>query len=131
MNETCVGEIQQGLLLLVGVAPSDTTKDADKLIKKCLQLRIFNDDSDKMNLSVTDINGGILIISQFTLFGDCKKGNRPSFTGAASPAHAEEIYNYMVSQFKKNHSIVQSGQFAADMKVALLNDGPVTLILET
>jgi len=130
VNGKRIGEIEEGLLLLIGVAPLDTKENANKLIKKCLQLRIFNDDEGKMNRSVTDISGGILLVSQFTLYGDCKKGTRPSFTGAAAPDHAEKIYNYMISEFNAQHPTVQSGQFAADMKVELLNDGPVTLILE-
>ena len=128
-NKT-IGQIGQGFLVLLGVGPEDTTKNADYLIQKLINLRVFKDSEDKMNLSIKDISGELLIVSQFTLYADCKKGNRPSFINAAPPDKANELYEYFVNQTKNTGIKVQTGSFGADMKVSLLNDGPVTIILE-
>ena len=123
-------QIQQGLLLLVGVAPDDDQEDVAYAARKIANMRIFSDDEDKMNLSVKDVNGEILSISQFTLYADTKKGNRPAFTGAAKPDFASQLYddfNELLSQ----EIPVKTGVFAADMQVALVNDGPVTIVLDT
>ena len=125
-----VGAIEKGLLLLLGVEQADTEQQADKLLHKVLNYRIFADEQGKMNLSVKDIGGGLLVVSQFTLAADTKKGLRPSFSSAANPALAEQLYQYFVSQAQQQHSIVATGIFAADMKVSLCNDGPVTFMLE-
>lgn len=124
------GQIQQGLLLLVGVAPEDSQEDVDYAVQKISQIRIFSDENDKMNLSVQDIGGQILSISQFTLYADTKKGNRPAFTGAAKPDMATALYDQFNKQLAE-FVPVQTGEFGADMKVALINDGPVTIILDT
>lgn len=125
-----VGAIEQGLLLLLGVEQADTEQQADKLLHKVLNYRIFADEQGKMNLSVKDIGGGLLVVSQFTLAADTKKGLRPSFSGAANPALAEQLYQYFVMQARQQHNQVATGIFAADMKVSLCNDGPVTFMLE-
>ena len=125
-----VGAIEQGLLLLLGVEQADTEQQADKLLHKVLNYRIFADGQGKMNLSVKDIGGGLLVVSQFTLAAETKKGLRPSFSSAANPALAEQLYQYFVTQAQQQHSIVATGIFAADMKVSLCNDGPVTFMLE-
>jgi D-aminoacyl-tRNA deacylase len=124
-----VGQIGAGLLVLVCAERGDSEAQADKLIVKILKLRIFSDDLGKMNLSVQDVGGGLLIISQFTLAADVSGGNRPSFTGAAAPEDGRRLYDYFVARAKALHSIVQTGQFAADMQVHLVNDGPVTIPL--
>ena len=126
-----VGEIKKGLLLLVGIDEEDTHEDADWLVKKILDLRIFGDDEGKMNLSVKDVFGEILCISQFTLLADYKKGNRPSFIKAAKPDIAIPIFDYFVSLMKTSGLHIQQGVFGADMKVGLLNDGPVTMVLNS
>lgn len=127
-----VGEINKGLMILLGVWQNDTKEDADKLIKKIPFLRIFEDENDKMNLSCLDINGEILVVSQFTLCADCSHGRRPSFTRSAPPQEANELYEYFVEQLKKTGvSRVETGVFGADMKVGILNDGPVTIILDS
>ena len=126
-----VGEIQQGLLVFLGVEKDDTQADADKLLKKVLAYRVFSDDQDKMNLSLKDINGGLLVVSQFTLAADTGRGLRPSFSSAKPPAEAEILYDYFVRQAQGLHSIVESGSFGADMQVSLLNDGPVTFLLNS
>ena len=122
-----VGQIEQGLLVLLCAEQGDTEKEADKLLSKMLKLRIFSDDAGIMNLSVQDVGGGLLVVSQFTLAADTKGGNRPSFTGAAAPDEGRRLYDYFVAQAKAVHPVVQTGQFAADMQVHLVNDGPVTI----
>ncbi len=125
-----IGKIGQGFLVLVGVKCGDTEKNADFIIKKCCGLRVFEDSEEKMNLSLTDIGGSLLIVPNFTLYADCKKGFRPGFSDAAPPAEAERLYNYVVEGCKQSGIPVQTGSFGADMKVELLNDGPITLIIE-
>ena len=125
-----VGQIGRGILLLIGIGTGDTPEQADFLAAKCAELRIFSDEQGKMNLSVQDVNGGVLAISQFTLYGDCGKGRRPSYHLAAAPDRARELYECFVSALRTRFPDVQTGIFAASMQVDLLNDGPVTLILE-
>lgn len=127
--EKLIGKIEQGFLVLLGIQSTDSKQDVDYLVKKVTHLRIFSDENDKMNLSLNDINGQLLIISQFTLYGNCKDGNRPSFIEAAKPDIAIPLYEYFVSECKKQIPIVETGIFGADMKVELLNDGPVTIII--
>ena len=122
-----IGQIEQGLLALVCAEKGDTEAEADKLLSKMLKLRIFSDDAGKMNKSVQDVGGGLLIVSQFTLAADTRGGNRPSFTAAAAPDEGRRLYNYFVDQARAAHAIVQTGEFAADMQVHLVNDGPVTI----
>ena len=131
VDEKVVGKINQGFLVLLGIKNTDTKKDADYLVRKLINLRVFSDENDKMNLSIKDVGGELLIISQFTLYGDCKKsGNRPSFIDAAKPDIAIPLYEYFIAECQKQISKVETGIFGADMKVSLLNDGPVTIILE-
>ena len=123
------GQIEQGLLALVCAERADTEVEADKLLAKMLKLRIFSDEAGKMNKSVQDVGGGLLIVSQFTLAADTKGGNRPSFTAAATPDEGRRLYNYFVDKARAAHPAVQTGEFAADMQVHLVNDGPVTIPL--
>ena len=125
-----VGKIQKGLLIFLGIGKNDDEKIADKVIKKTCNLRIFEDENQKMNKSIKDIHGEILIISQFTLYANCKSGNRPSFIEAARPKEAIPLYEYFCDECAKNGIEVQKGIFGADMKVQLLNDGPVTIVIE-
>lgn len=125
-----VGQIGQGLLVLVCAERGDTDAHADKLLAKILKLRIFSDDAGKMNLSVQDVKGGLLIVSQFTLAADVSGGNRPSFTTAAPPDEGRRLYDYLVAQARAQHPEVATGQFAADMQVHLVNDGPVTIPMQ-
>jgi len=132
VNSEIVGKINNGLLLLVGIDEQDENTDADWLIKKIIDLRIFSDKDGKMNLSVKDISGEILCISQFTLLADYKKGNRPSYIKAAKPEKATPLFDYFKNEIKKNSQLkVESGIFGADMKVSLVNDGPVTIVLDS
>lgn len=130
VNNTVVGQIDQGLLVLLGVEPQDSQASADKILRKILAYRMFSDQDGKMNLSLNDTGGGLLLVSQFTLVADTRKGNRPSFTSAAPPAQAEALYDYLCAQSTVNHSNTEFGVFGADMQVALVNDGPVTFLLE-
>ena len=124
------GKIGRGLLILLGVGPEDSEETADYIAGKIINRRIFEDENGKMNYSVRDIGGEILVISQFTLYADCRKGNRPSFTGAAAPKPAEVLYRYFIEKLKESGIHTESGEFGADMKVTLLNDGPVTILLD-
>lgn len=130
IDGSVTGNIGQGLLILIGVHQEDTTETADFLIKKCSELRIFSDQNDKMNLSVKDIDGEVLVVSQFTLIADCKKGRRPNFTSAADPEKGNQLYTYFVDKLREQIRRVETGVFGANMQVELINDGPVTLILE-
>ena len=130
VDNTTVGSIKKGFLVLLGVTHNDTKEAADYLVNKLCNLRVFRDENDKMNLGLKDINGELLIISQFTLYADCSRGNRPSFVNAAEPEYANELYEYFCEKCKSNGINVQKGVFGADMKVSLLNDGPVTIIME-
>ncbi len=125
------GEIQKGFLVLIGVSDSDTKEIADKMVDKMLKLRIFEDENGKTNLDIQKVDGSLLLVSQFTLYADCRKGNRPSFIKAGSPEHAENLYEYIVDACSKQIKNVQTGEFGADMKVELLNDGPFTIILDS
>lgn len=125
------GQIGKGFLVLIGVSDSDNTQIADKMIKKLLGLRIFEDENGKTNLSLHDVDGQLLLISQFTLYADCKKGNRPSFTNAGKPDMANEMYHYIIDKCKEEIPVVEQGIFGADMKIALLNDGPFTIVLDS
>jgi len=132
VDNNLVGQIDQGLLLLLGVQKNDTQQQADKLLQKIVKYRVFSDQQGKMNDSLLDVGGGLLIVSQFTLAADTQKGLRPSFSSAAEPDIAKDIYHYFVEQAKAIGGIsVQTGIFAADMQVSLVNDGPVTFLLET
>lgn len=131
VNETIIGQIGKGYLLLLGVSDSDTKDIADKMIEKISRLRIFEDSEGKTNLSIDQVEGEVLVVSQFTLYADCRKGNRPSFTEAGSPALAEELYEYVLSRASELFCKVQHGEFGADMKVSLVNDGPFTLVLDS
>lgn len=131
INGTVNGKINNGFLVLLGVQSTDSEQDVDYLVKKVTNLRIFSDENDKMNLSLKDVNGELLIVSQFTLYANCKEGNRPSFVEAAKPDVAIPLYEYFVSECKKIIPVVETGIFGADMKVDLLNDGPVTIIMDS
>ncbi len=124
------GKIKKGFLVLIGIGKNDTEEIADYLVKKLLNLRIFEDENQKMNLSLKDVNGELLIVSQFTLYADTTSGNRPSFINAAKPEKANSLYEYFMSKCKEQRFKVEHGIFGADMQVELLNDGPVTIILE-
>ena len=126
----CVGKIGKGLLVFLGVGKNDNEEVVDKLVRKMLNLRIFEDDNNKMNKSVMDVEGDVLVVSQFTLYADCSQGNRPSFINACEPIRARELYEYFKSKCNESLGGVESGVFGADMKVELLNDGPVTIMLD-
>ncbi len=131
VEQEIVGSIGSGFLVLIGVGKDDTEADADKLVKKMTGLRIFADENGKTNLSLKDVNGELLLVSQFTLYADCRKGNRPSFTEAGDPDRAEALYEYIISECRKIIPVVEKGVFGAKMKVRLCNDGPFTVILES
>ena len=126
-----VGKIGKGFLVLIGVRREDTKEDADWYLKKLLGLRIFEDENGKTNLSLADVNGELLLVSQFTLYANCKKGFRPSFIEAGAPDMANELYEYIIEECKKVIPVVERGNFGADMKVSLLNDGPFTIVLDS
>lgn len=126
-----IGDIRKGFLVLIGVGRKDTRTEADYLIRKMTGLRIFEDTEGKTNLSLSDVNGELLLVSQFTLCANCRKGNRPSFIDAAEPELAEELYEYIVAECKKRVPVVKTGSFGADMKIELCNDGPFTILLDT
>ena len=125
------GAIEQGYLVLLGVAPEDTTEIMEKMVDKLLRLRIFSDENDKINLSLQDVGGSLLLVSQFTLYADCRKGNRPSFVHAAPPAQAEALYEACKAYCRELVPVVESGIFGADMQVELCNDGPFTVLLDS
>ncbi len=130
VDGTVVGKTGPGFLVLVGVGRGDTKAEADRLVRKMLALRIFEDENGKINRSIRDVGGEILLVSQFTLYADCSHGNRPGFTEAAEPGKAKELYEYVIEQCRREIPVVEQGIFGADMKVELLNDGPFTIILE-
>ena len=131
VNNEVIGKIGKGFMVLVGVSDSDTKEIADKMIRKMLALRIFEDEQGKTNLSLDTVGGELLLISQFTLYANCKKGNRPSFIEAGAPDMAEAMYEYIIEKCKEQVEVVERGRFGADMKVSLVNDGPFTLILDS
>ena len=131
VENNVIGSINQGFLVLIGITDSDTREIADAMVKKLINLRIFKDSQDKMNLSIKDVGGSLLLVSQFTLYADCSHGNRPGFTSAAKPDFANNLYEYIISECLKYEIPVETGEFGADMKVSLLNDGPVTIILDS
>lgn len=126
-----IGSIGKGYLVLIGISQEDTRELADKMLQKMLNLRIFGDDEDRINLSLKDIDGELLLISQFTLYANCRKGNRPSFFDAGKPDMAEELYDYVIKKAKETCPVVESGEFGAYMKVSLENDGPFTIVLDS
>lgn len=131
VDRDVLGKIEKGFMVLIGIEDSDTQAVADKMISKMLGLRIFEDEEGKMNLALKDVGGGLLLISQFTLYADCKKENRPSFVKAGRPDMAEPMYEYIIEKCREQIKNTQKGQFGADMKVELLNDGPVTIVLDS
>jgi D-tyrosyl-tRNA(Tyr) deacylase len=131
VDSCIIGQIETGFLVLIGISNEDTVEVADKMVKKLLGLRIFEDAQGKTNLSLKDVNGGLLLISQFTLYADCKKGNRPSFIGAGKPDFAKKMYEHIVASCKNQLPEVAQGIFGADMKISLLNDGPFTILLDS
>lgn len=131
VDNKITGEITNGLCVFIGVSNDDTTQIADKMISKLVNMRIFADSEGKTNLSIKDINGELLIISQFTLYANCRKGNRPSFTDAGNPELANNLYEYCIKQAKAEIPVVQTGIFGADMSISLVNDGPFTIILDS
>lgn len=131
VEQNTVGQINKGFLVLIGVNQTDTKEIADKMIKKLIGMRIFADENDKTNLSLHDVNGELLLVSQFTLYADCKKGNRPSFIEAGPAQMANEMYEYIISECRKQIPIVEKGVFGADMKITLENDGPFTIVLDS
>lgn len=126
-----IGSIGKGFMVLIGVGREDTKETADKMVKKLVGMRIFEDENGKTNLSLADVGGSLLLISQFTLCANCKKGNRPSFIESGDPAEAEKLYEYIISSCKKQVPVVERGKFGADMKVSLINDGPFTIVLDS
>ena len=131
IENNIVGKIDTGFVVLIGINTSDTKQIADAMVKKLINLRIFSDSQDKMNLSLKDVGGSLLLISQFTLYADCRRGNRPDFLSAAKPDLANELYEYIIAECKKYNISVETGKFGEDMKVQLFNDGPVTIILDS
>ncbi|MBQ7065942.1 MAG: D-tyrosyl-tRNA(Tyr) deacylase [Lachnospiraceae bacterium] len=131
VNKQVIGEIQKGYLVLIGISNQDTEEIAAKMVNKLLKLRIFEDQDGKTNLSLNDVNGSLLMISQFTLYADCSKGNRPSFVHAGAPDKANQLYEYILTKAKEICPVVEKGEFGADMKVSLLNDGPFTILLDS
>lgn len=126
-----IGKIDKGFMVLIGIGQTDTKEVADKLVKKLVGLRIFEDENGKTNLSLSDVSGSLLLISQFTLYANCKKGYRPSFIESGAPDMAEELYEYIIAKCKESIPVVERGCFGADMKVSLTNDGPFTIILDS
>ena len=130
VNGATIGKIGKGFLVLIGVSREDNRAIADKLVKKLIGLRIFEDTEGKTNLSLADVEGSLLLVSQFTLYADCKKGNRPSFIHAGAPDEAEALYEYIIERCRENVPVVETGSFGAEMKISLVNDGPFTIILD-
>ena len=130
VDKKIVGKINEGFLILLGIAPDDTKEKVDNMVNKITKLRIFEDENGKTNLSLADVNGELLMVSQFTLYANCKKGNRPSFIEAGAPEQANELYEYMLKEAAKVVPVVQHGIFGADMKISLENDGPFTVMLD-
>ena len=126
-----IGQIDKGYMVLIGVGQNDTREIADKMVKKMVGLRIFEDENGKTNLSLADVDGQMLLISQFTLYANCKKGNRPSFIESGAPDMAEEMYEYIIAKCRESVPVVEKGSFGADMKVSLVNDGPFTIVLDS
>ena len=126
-----IGKIDKGFLVLIGISDEDTVAIADKMVKKLIGMRIFDDAVGKTNLALSDVDGELLLVSQFTLYADCKKGNRPSFIKAGAPQMAEEMYKYIIAKSKEEVKIVETGSFGADMKIELTNDGPFTILLDS
>lgn len=131
VDSEIIGQIQKGFLVFIGVSENDTQEIADKMIHKLLNLRIFEDEAGKTNLNLAAVNGGLLLISQFTLYADCRHGNRPSFIKAGNPDIANSLYEYIIAKCKETVPVVQQGAFGADMKISLINDGPFTVILDS
>lgn len=131
VDNNIIGKIGKGYMVLIGVSDTDTKEIADKMLDKMIKLRIFEDENGKTNLSLADVGGELLLISQFTLYANCKKGNRPSFIEAGSPDHANALYEYIIEKCKERVDVVEQGEFGAEMKVELLNDGPFTVILDS
>lgn len=131
VDNNVIGKIGKGYMVLIGVSDTDTKEIADKMLDKMIKLRIFEDENVKTNLSLADVGGELLLISQFTLYANCKKGNRPSFIEAGSPDHANALYEYIIEKCKERVDVVEQGEFGAEMKVELLNDGPFTVILDS
>ena len=131
VDNEVIGSIDKGFCVFIGVSNEDTKEIADKMIKKLIGMRIFDDENDKINLSLADVDGSLLLISQFTLYADCKKGNRPSFVNAGKPELANSLYEYIIEKCKEQVPNVQTGSFGADMKIALVNDGPFTIVLDS
>lgn len=131
VDKQITGSIEHGYCVFIGVSDNDTRQIADKMIRKLLGLRIFSDENDKINLSIQDVSGSLLLISQFTLYANCRKGNRPSFVEAGKPDFANEMYEYIIQECKKEIANVQTGIFGADMKISLVNDGPFTIVLDS
>lgn len=131
INGEIRGEIGKGFMVLIGIAGGDNAEIADKMIRKMVNMRIFEDENGKTNLGLKDVGGGLLLISQFTLYADCKKGNRPSFVNAGAPDMAKKLYEYIISKCKEEIDVVEQGEFGADMKVELINDGPFTILLDS
>lgn len=131
VDHKVIGKIEKGFLVFIGVSNDDTKEIADKLVKKLVGLRIFEDENGKTNLSLADVDGSLLLVSQFTLYANCKKGYRPSFIDAGAPDMANEMYEYIIQECKKSIPVVEKGEFGADMKIELLNDGPFTIILDS
>lgn len=131
VDGNCIGKIGKGFLVLIGISENDTREIADKMVKKLIGLRIFKDENEKINLSLADVDGELLLISQFTLYADCKKGNRPSFVNAGNPELANQLYEYIIRSCREQIPVVETGSFGADMKVSLLNDGPFTILLDS
>ncbi|MBQ2987041.1 MAG: D-tyrosyl-tRNA(Tyr) deacylase [Tyzzerella sp.] len=131
VDEKIIGQIKKGFMVLIGVGQNDTKEIADKMVKKLVGLRIFEDENGKTNLSLADVDGELLLISQFTLYANCKKGYRPSFTDSGAPDLAESLYEYIIAQCKETVPVVETGSFGADMKVSLINDGPFTIVLDS